>query len=212
VALLSCLPIDAPLPVAHRQTPLNTELHIRRLAIATLVAVAFAAGLLCSPDTRTPVVLADGGVPQERGQRPPIGAPVNPGSVAVPLPPEEEPPILYASDSGQAGYADGFIAVTGSYGVGTSVLYLFDTNSRQLAVYEARGGSPGTRRVVLVGARRIDLDLQLEGYNDESEFSYRELAHQFAQRKGLGRPSNTNGGSAAKPAGATESKGASPRK
>ena len=38
------------------------------------------------------------------------------------------------------------------------MLYLIDTNSRQLAVYEARGGSAGNRRVVLVGARRIDLD------------------------------------------------------
>ena len=39
-----------------------------------------------------------------------------------------------------------FLAVTGSYGLGTSVLYLIDAKNRQLAVYEARGGSPDMRR------------------------------------------------------------------
>ena len=47
--------------------------------------------------------------------------------------------------------------MTGSYGVGTSVLYLIDTEKKQLLVYEARGGSQSMRRIVLVGARRIDL-------------------------------------------------------
>jgi hypothetical protein len=73
----------------------------------------------------------------------------------------------------------GFVAVTGSYGVGTSVLYLVDTVNRQIAVYEARGGSTEQRRLVLVGARRIDLDLQLRGYNDRSEYDYRALEELF---------------------------------
>ena len=70
---------------------------------------------------------------------------------------------IYDSDDGTAAQGDGIIAVTGSYGVGTSVLYVIDTKSKQLAVYEARGGSGNGRRIYLVGARRIDLDLQLEG-------------------------------------------------
>ena len=78
--------------------------------------------------------------------------------------------------------ANGFLAVTGSYGVGTSVLYLVDTEKRQLAVYEARGGSAAQRRVVLVGARKIDLDLELEGYNDRSEYPYRRLRGLFDKR------------------------------
>ena len=53
------------------------------------------------------------------------------------------------------------IAVTGSYGVGTSVLYVIDTHTRQLAVYEARGGSPDSAKLFLVGARRIDLELDV---------------------------------------------------
>ena len=107
--------------------------------------------------------------------------PQNPGQApGNPLPTEPtEGPLVFGGDSGQSAAANGVIAVTGSYGVGTSVLYVLDTKSGQLAVYEAKGGSPGSRRLVLVGARRIDLDLQLEGYNDESEFSYRDLAQRF---------------------------------
>ena len=30
-----------------------------------------------------------------------------------------------------------------------------------------------------VGARRIDLDLQVDGYNDKSEFSYKDLLSKF---------------------------------
>ncbi|MEQ8763183.1 MAG: hypothetical protein RL885_04600 [Planctomycetota bacterium] len=59
------------------------------------------------------------------------------------------------------------IAVTGQYGQGTSVLYVVDTKRRQLAVYEAKGGTQS--KLSFVAARRIDLDLQLVGYNDESK-------------------------------------------
>lgn len=111
--------------------------------------------------------------------------PVNPPPApALPTPPgpAAEPPIVYSEDSGHAASANGFVAVTGSYGVGTSVLYLIDTVNRQLAVYEARGGSAEQRRVVLVGARRIDLDLQLRGYNDRSEYEYDQLQDLFQKR------------------------------
>ena len=93
-----------------------------------------------------------------------------------------EPTVVYSEESGQTASANGFLAVTGSYGVGTSVLYLIDTEKRQLAVYEARGGSTEQRRVTLVGARRIDLDLQLEGYNDRSEYDYDRLKDVFQKR------------------------------
>ncbi|MEC8652069.1 MAG: hypothetical protein VXY92_05875, partial [Planctomycetota bacterium] len=76
-------------------------------------------------------------------------------------------------------------------GIGTQVLYLIDTNTRQLAVYEARGGSEGNRRVVLVGARRIDLDLQLPSYNDRSEYEYDDLKKLFDRRGKKSRPAQT---------------------
>jgi len=100
---------------------------------------------------------------------------------------EKTEPLIYDSDAGPAAIGNGIIAVTGSYGVGTSVLYVIDTLNKQLAVYEARGGGSNGRRIYLVGARRIDLDLRLEGYNDKSEHSYEELAHMF-KANGLKAP------------------------
>lgn len=88
-------------------------------------------------------------------------------------------PLPYESGSGGSSASHGIIAVTGSYGVGTSVLYVIDTRSRHIAVYEARGGSSAGRRLTLVGARRIDLDLRLEGYNDRSEYSFDQLKRKF---------------------------------
>lgn len=112
--------------------------------------------------------------------------PVNPPPPTAPTPGEPEPgapePVAFPTDGGQSASGGGFLAVTGSYGIGTSVLYLVDTQSRQLAVYEARGGSAEQRRIVLVGARRIDLDLQLHGYNDRSEYEYQDLQRLFEKR------------------------------
>ncbi|MEY4673369.1 MAG: hypothetical protein RL148_1153 [Planctomycetota bacterium] len=95
----------------------------------------------------------------------------------------DDEPVVYSEESGQAASGNGLVAVTGSYGVGTSVLYLIDTEKKQLAVYEARGGGNEQRRITLVGARRIDLDLQLEGYNDRSEYGYQDLRKLFERRE-----------------------------
>ncbi len=105
-------------------------------------------------------------------------------------------PVFYGNDGGAAAAANGFLAVTGSYGVGTSVLYLIDTNSKQLAVYEARGGTESMRRLTLVGARRIDLDLMIEGYNDESEFSYDSLRKRFGDAGSAAIPPRSEAGGA----------------
>ena len=67
------------------------------------------------------------------------------------------------------------IAVTGIDLTGSSILYLIDTKSKHLAIYQATGGAESSQGVKLVGARRIDLDLQLDGFNDKSEFRVREL-------------------------------------
>ena len=77
------------------------------------------------------------------------------------------------------------IAVTGMDLTGSSVLYLVDTVNRHLAIYQASGGSGSTQGLKLVGARRIDLDLQLDGYNDRSEYSVQELEKKFSE---IGRP------------------------
>jgi hypothetical protein len=76
---------------------------------------------------------------------------------------------------------NGMIAVTGIDLTGSSVLYLVDTNAKQLAVYQASGGSDSMQGVKLVGARKIDLDLQLEGLNDKSQYSYEDLEKRFQE-------------------------------
>ncbi len=113
--------------------------------------------------------------------------------VAVPSPPANEGEMLvYDSNDGSGTAANGIIAVTGSYGVGTSVLYVIDAKSLQLAVYEARGGAESMRRLIHVGSRRIDLDLQLEGFNDQSLHSYQDLKRLFGSRP-AGKDSSQGG-------------------
>lgn len=75
------------------------------------------------------------------------------------------------------------IAVTGVDITGQSVLYLIDTIDKQLAVYQASGGAPGTNGIRLVGARRIDLDLQLPGFNDKTETGGKSLTYQDLEKK-----------------------------
>ena len=72
------------------------------------------------------------------------------------------------------------IAVTGIDLTGSSILYLIDTKSKHLAIYQATGGADSSQGVKLVGARRIDLDLQLDGFNDKSEYSVQELEKKFS--------------------------------
>jgi len=146
--------------------------------------VSFLCGLLLSN--------AGGSAPdqlaaQGRGPANPPPAPTTPGNE----PEAAAPAVVYSEEGGSTASANGFVAVTGSYGVGTSVLYLVDTVNRQLAVYEARGGSTEQRRIVLVGARRIDLDLQLQGYNDRSEYEYKQLQDLFSKRDGSERSVRT---------------------
>lgn len=125
--------------------------------------------------------------------RGPVNPPAKPPETGAPETAEQRP-ITYTEDNGQAVSANGFVAVTGSYGIGTSVLYLIDTVNRQLAVYEARGGSAEQRRIVLVGARRLDLDLQLRGYNDRSEYEYSQLEELFQKHDRKAAPGSPDVG------------------
>jgi hypothetical protein len=72
------------------------------------------------------------------------------------------------------------IAVTGMDVTGSSILYLIDTQSRHISVYQARGGTSSMSHIKWVGGRNIDLDLQVDGFNDKSEISYKELARRIA--------------------------------
>ncbi len=73
------------------------------------------------------------------------------------------------------------IAVTGMDVTGGSILYLIDTEGRHISVYSAQAGTSSTSSIKWVGGRNIDLDLQVDGFNDKSEHSYKELARRFAE-------------------------------
>jgi hypothetical protein len=74
------------------------------------------------------------------------------------------------------------IAVTGIDITGASILYLVDTVNYRLAVYQASGGTAATQGIKLVGARRIDLDLLLDGLNDKSDYTYKQLREMFKEQ------------------------------
>ena len=75
------------------------------------------------------------------------------------------------------------IAVTGTDMTGAMVLYVIDTETKHLAVYQASAGAKSSQGIRLVAARRIGLDLELDGYNDRSEHSYKELRELFGPTK-----------------------------
>lgn len=102
---------------------------------------------------------------------------------------QEDPPRSIPMTAGgmSADSNSRMIAVTGVDITGQSVLFLVDTVDKQLAVYQASGGAPGTQSIKLVGARRIDLDLQLDGFNDKTvsegrSLTYKDLNARFGER------------------------------
>ncbi|MFT4647412.1 MAG: hypothetical protein ACI9X4_000624 [Glaciecola sp.] len=85
------------------------------------------------------------------------------------------------------------IAVTGVDVTGVSVLYLIDTKTKHLAVYQASGGSGGSQGVRLVGARNIGLDLELDGFNDKTENKGRPLRYKDLEKQFSGLDASGNG-------------------
>ncbi len=86
------------------------------------------------------------------------------------------------SAGGNADSNGSMIAVTGMDVTGQSILYLVDTETKQLCIYQASGGSSSTQGVKLVGARRIELDLMLDGFNDKTESNGKALSFKDLQR------------------------------
>ena len=85
-------------------------------------------------------------------------------------------PAFATSDSNGS-----MIAVTGLDVTGSSILYLVDTENRALSVYQATGGTPSMMSLRWVGARNIDLDLRVDGFNDQSEDDYDALRAKFVE-------------------------------
>jgi hypothetical protein len=89
-------------------------------------------------------------------------------------------PLTPASSTADSNHR--MVAVTGVDITGASILYLVDTINYRLAVYQANGGSGSSQGLRLIGARRIDLDLQLDGLNDRSDYSYKDLRRLFSEQ------------------------------
>ncbi|MHC4838509.1 MAG: hypothetical protein ACYTF3_10055 [Planctomycetota bacterium] len=101
---------------------------------------------------------------------------------------------LPVAAQGTADAGSRYVAATGQYMDNTSLLYVLDQETQRLAVYEARGGAENSRRVVFIGARNIELDTLLDGFNDESEYSHAKLEEEF-RSTGIPTPdSGANGG------------------
>jgi len=98
-------------------------------------------------------------------------------------PPQQPPATQVLPAIGGAATSDSnqrMIAVTGIDVTGSSVLYLVDTQTLRLCVYQATstGSNQGVR---FVGARRIELDVELNSYNDRSQMSYSDVLGRFVQ-------------------------------
>lgn len=83
---------------------------------------------------------------------------------------------------GNADSNNRMIAVTGVDVTGQSILYLVDTVGRQICIYQASGGSSSTQGIKFVGARRIELDLRLDGFNDKTQSGGKPLAFKDLQK------------------------------
>jgi hypothetical protein len=105
-------------------------------------------------------------------------------SSQTPPPPPPVTQVIPVASSTNADSNNRMIAVTGTDITGASILYLVDTVNNRLAVYQAQGGSENSRGVNFIGARRIDLDLQLDGWNDRSDWTYKKLRDEYS-KKGL---------------------------
>jgi hypothetical protein len=120
--------------------------------------------------------------------RPRLSLPQGSGNEDAADPVVQEPEFPQLPAMGNSDSNGSMIAVTGIDLTGSSILYLIDTVNRQLAVYQANGGAPSTQGIKLVGARRIDLDLQLNGWNDRSEYSFEELESKFSELRAPAKP------------------------
>ena len=97
----------------------------------------------------------------------------------------DDPQTQIIPTLGVGGTADSngrMIAVTGVDVTGQSILYLVDTVGQQVCVYQASGGSTSTQGIKFVGARRIELDMLLDGFNDKTESNNKPLAFKDLQR------------------------------
>lgn len=88
-----------------------------------------------------------------------------------------QPAPVAARESGES--APQFVLESGTGKFGGPILFVLDTKSKVLSIYEAEGGTPATRGLTWLGARKIEHDVNTTFYNDKSEVSYSDLKQRF---------------------------------
>ncbi len=76
-----------------------------------------------------------------------------------------------------------FLLESGTGKFGGPLLFVLDTKSKVLSAYEAEGGTPATRGLTWIGARKIEWDINTTSYNDKSEESYSSMKQRFEQEQ-----------------------------
>lgn len=66
------------------------------------------------------------------------------------------------------------LMVTSTIGATSAILFILDPTTSNLAAYEALPGENGGLR--LLGARKVEHDLELKKYRDRSEYSFDDLS------------------------------------
>lgn len=103
-----------------------------------------------------------------------------------------QPATVAAADVGVSPPQFVLESAVGKYG--GPLLFVLDTKSKVISIYEAEGGTPSTRGITWLGARKIEHDVNSTMYNDKSEVSYSELKQRFEEefsRRAAGSASDT---------------------
>ncbi|MFH0944101.1 MAG: hypothetical protein V2A76_02790 [Planctomycetota bacterium] len=104
------------------------------------------------------------------------------------------PEVLAGEPTQEEGDAGSFLLATGSGASGGALLFVLNTRSRVLNVYEAEGGTRATRGLTFVASRKIERDLYVTGYNDKSEYSYQDLVERFRLEETRAKALDDEGG------------------
>lgn len=107
-----------------------------------------------------------------------MGASAGAGLVALALTLQSSSGAIVRAD-GPPGEEAEFQMATGTAAHGGALLFILNTRSRVLNVYEAEGGSRATRGLTFVASRKIERDPFVTGYNDKSEYSYQDLGERL---------------------------------
>jgi hypothetical protein len=151
------------------------------LIAALAVGLVFCLGILVGGmgDSVLPAASAqDGAFNPEQPQNVPNGAANTGGGITISPNPNIRPGTegrTVAPTASDSNSNNRFVAVTCPVGSGESVLFVLDAKTEQLTAYRFLRN----KGLQFVGGRKIDYDLRITGYKDESEYTRDEMKRLF---------------------------------